>query len=102
MAMTLLHPPPHCIFTHHRRRLLRRGQQVTPRGTSVLRAALITNEDTSSAISTSDFPLFQTILPPQPTAASLVRTFLSINLYYYFYGELMSVFSLMVLFNLIF
>ncbi|XP_057812006.1 protein PLASTID TRANSCRIPTIONALLY ACTIVE 14 [Salvia miltiorrhiza] len=66
MAMSLLHSPPYCLFTHHRRR----GQQVTPRSASVLRAAMITNEDTSSAISTSDFPLFQTTLIPQPTAAS--------------------------------
>ncbi|KAL1537535.1 Protein PLASTID TRANSCRIPTIONALLY ACTIVE 14 [Salvia divinorum] len=69
MATSLLHPPPHCIFTNHRRR--RGSQQATRRRSApVLRAALITNEDAFSAISTSDFPLFQTALPSEPTPAS--------------------------------
>ncbi|XP_042027386.1 protein PLASTID TRANSCRIPTIONALLY ACTIVE 14-like isoform X1 [Salvia splendens] len=69
MATSLLHPPPHCIFTNHQHR--RRLQQVTRRRSApVLRAALVTNEDTFSAISTSDFPLFQTALPSEPTPAS--------------------------------
>ncbi|KAH6796075.1 hypothetical protein C2S51_037061 [Perilla frutescens var. frutescens] len=67
MAMSLLHPPPQCIFTHHHRH--RRQQQQQWRATP-LRAALITNEDTSSSLSTSDFPLFQTPLASQPTASS--------------------------------
>ncbi|KAH6764796.1 plastid transcriptionally active 14 [Perilla frutescens var. hirtella] len=67
MAMSLLHPPPQCIFTHHHRH--RRQQQQQWRATP-LRAALITNEDASSSLSTSDFPLFQTPLASQPTASS--------------------------------
>lgn len=47
----------------------------------MLRAALITNEDTSSAFSATDFPLFQTALTPQPTAASQVRSIFPDYLY---------------------
>lgn len=105
MAMSLLHPPPICTFTNRRRRyeqvtrppaascvthimntkpyqtqhskLISYYFHQQQRCARVVRAALITNEDTSSAFSASDFPLFQTPLTLQPTAASQVRSIFS-------------------------
>ncbi|KAL8513308.1 hypothetical protein ACS0TY_019495 [Phlomoides rotata] len=76
MAISVLQPPPYCIFSHHHQwnasplPPIRECKCRIRPPRAIMNAVLATNEDTSSTFSSSTFPLFQPSNPPQATPAS--------------------------------